>query len=235
MSDEKKRWDAFRKKNPKIKIAVEEKYLINNREVVSSKYLESLWGVTDRTIRKYVKEGMPIMEESSHHFKVFDLIECISWRMTQIDMGKSNISGVQKKESEKEAAEAEVFIANRNKIIADAKKAGYEADLAKIKLDTATGELISVEDVDKVSAEQAVLHKTDIMNAEKILPTLLENMEKGALAKALRSHNQKRLDDLNELINKEFDCDESLYEIISAALEALKKDNPEEVIEKIRS
>lgn len=233
--DEKKRWDDFIKKNPKINIEVQEKYLIKSREVVTSRYLQKIWGVTDKTIRNYVSDGMPVREESSPRFKLFDLIECVSWRMTQIDMGKSNVSGTQKKESNKEEVENLIFEANRDKIIADAKKAKHEASIAEIKEKTALGELISVEDVDKVTAEQAMLHKTDIINSEKILPSELENLSKGEIAKKLREYNQDRLDNLNKLIQKDFDCDETLYEIVKEVLKELNDNSPKQIINKIKS
>lgn len=234
MSDEKKRWDDFRKKNPKIKIEVEEKYLLNSREIVTAKYLQKLWGVSDRTIRTYVNDGMPLLKESSHRFKIFDLIECISWRMTQIDLTKSNVSKQQEEESEVESLASRAAIANLTEQIDKAEIASEEKLIKIMKRKELEGSLISVDDVDKVSAEQAVLHKTDIMNAEKILPTILENLDKGEVAEALREHNQKRLDDLDELIQKEFDCDETLYEIVIEAINALQENNPQEIIEKIK-
>ncbi len=234
MASDKENWQLFIKQNPKIKIKIEEKYLVDNREVVSSKYLQQIWGVTDKTIRNYITQGMPFLEESSSRFKIFDLIECVTWRMETINLAKSNVSKVQQKESEKESTESEVFEANRQKILADAKKAMFDADSAEIKYKTLKGELISIEDIDKAMAEQAVLHKTDLLNGEKVLPIMLENKDKAEIANILKENNQQRLDDLDKLINKEFKCEETLYEVVQEVIEQLHTKEPDELINKIR-
>jgi phage terminase Nu1 subunit (DNA packaging protein) len=234
MADDKQRWDSFIKQNPKIKIHTEEKYLIDSREVVSSNYLQQIWGVTDKTIRNYISQGMPVSKFSSSRFKIFDLIECISWRMATIDMSKSNVSKVQQKESQEETQESIVFEANRRKIIADADKAEAEAKISQMKEKNMAGELISIEDIDKAMAEQAVLHKTDIVNSEKIFPNLLENLEKSEIVKILKDQNQQRLESLDALIKKEFKCEETLYEVIIEVLEKLKEEEPIDIINKIK-
>ena len=54
MATDRENWQSYIKQNPKNKIVIEEKYLLNNREIVSSKYLQQIWGVTDKTIRNYL-------------------------------------------------------------------------------------------------------------------------------------------------------------------------------------
>jgi phage terminase Nu1 subunit (DNA packaging protein) len=236
MASDKENWQLFIRQNPKTKIQIEEKYILENREVVSSKYLQQIWGVTDKTIRNYISQGMPyLIEQSSSRFKIFDLIECITWRMETINMSKSNVSKVQQRESEKETTESEVFEANRKKIIADANKAEFDAKSAEIKYKNLSGELISIDDVDKAMAEQAVLHKTDLLNAEKVLPIILENKDKTEIANILRDNTQQRLDDLDKLIKREFKCEETLYEVIDEVINQLHHKEPVEIINKIKS
>ena len=235
MATDKDNWQLFIKQNPKIKIKIEEKYLLDNREIVSSKYLQQIWGVTDKTIRNYLTQGMPYLtQESSSRFKIFDLIECIAWRMETINLSKSNVSKLQQKESESETTENEVSEANRRKIIADARKAEADASSAELKFKNLNGELISIDDIDKAMAEQAVLHKTDLLNAEKVLPIVLENKSKAEIANVLKTNNQKRLDELDKLIKKEFKCEETLYEIIEAVIDNLQTKEPDEIINKIK-
>lgn len=236
MATDKDNWQLFIKQNPKNKIKIEEKYLFDNREIVSSKYLQQIWGVTDKTIRNYLIQGMPyLIQESSSRFKIFDLIECITWRMETINLSKSNVSKMQQKESETETTESEVFEANRRKIIADARKAEADANSAELKFKNLNGELISIDDIDKAMAEQAVLHKTDLLNAEKVLPIVLENKTKAEIANILKTNNQKRLDELDKLIKKEFKCEETLYEIIEVVIDNLQTKEPDEIINKIRN
>lgn len=235
MATDKDNWQLFIKQNPKIKIKIEEKYLFDNREIVSSKYLQQIWGVTDKTIRNYLIQGMPyLIQESSSRFKIFDLIECITWRMETINLSKSNVSKIQQKESESETTESEVFEANRRKIIADARKAEADASSAELKFKNLNGELISIDDIDKAMAEQAVLHKTDLLNAEKVLPIVLENKSKAEIVNVLKTNNQKRLDELDKLIKKEFKCEETLYEIIEAVIDNLQTKEPDEIINQIK-
>ena len=59
MASDQENWQLFIRQNPKTKIQIEEKYILENREVVSSKYLQQIWGVTSKTIRNYITQGMP--------------------------------------------------------------------------------------------------------------------------------------------------------------------------------
>ena len=44
MASDQENWQLFIRQNPKTKIQIEEKYILENREVVSSKYLQQIWG-----------------------------------------------------------------------------------------------------------------------------------------------------------------------------------------------
>lgn len=234
MATDRENWQSYIKQNPKNKIVIEEKYLLNNREVVSSKYLQQIWGVTDKTIRNYVTQGMPHLEDqSSSRFKIFDLIECITWRMETINMGKSNVSKIQQKESDAEDSENEIFRANREKIIADAKKAKHESNIAEIKEKVAKGEYISALDSDRDKATQALMHISELYNDRKILPTMLAEKPKEKIIDLLVNHHKTRISTLQEVIEKEYDCDEDMYAIVSEVIEKLKKESPKEIINRI--
>lgn len=234
MATDRENWQSYIKQNPKNKIVIEEKYLLNNREIVSSKYLQQIWGVTDKTIRNYLAQGMPyLVEQSSARFRIFDLLECIAWRMESINMSKSNVSKVQQKESESEDSEGEVFRANREKIIADAKKATHESNIAEIKEKVARGEYISAKDSDRDKATQALMHISELYNDRKILPTMLADKTKEKIIELLVNHHKTRITTLQEVIEKEYDCDEDMYAIVAEVIEALKKESPKQIINRI--
>ena len=224
MASDKEKWEQFAKKNPKIKIDIQEKYLINNREMVLSSYLEKLWGVTDKTIRNYVNAGMPVSEHSSARFKIFDLVECLSWRMNEINLSKSNVSKTQQKESETESIEKLIQDANKRKIIADANSAEHEETVKRVKAEVAKGNYVL----------QALVHVSELYNDRKILPTLLEQKTKERIIELLERHHSGRVSNLKEIISKEFDCDETLYEVCIEVLELLKILSPLDIIKKLK-
>jgi hypothetical protein len=63
---------------------------------------------------------------------------------------------------------------------------------------------------------------------------MLENKEKAEIANILRENNQQRLDDLNKLINKEFKCGETLYEVVQEVVEQLHTKEPNEIINNLK-
>jgi len=79
-------------------------------------------------------------------------------------------------------------------------------------------ELINMNDVDKSMSEQAIIHKQDLMNSEKSFPTMFANKSKAYINKEYRKFNDKRLGDLDKIIEKTFpNMKSSMYDLISIA------------------
>jgi hypothetical protein len=117
-------------------------------------------------------------------------------------------------------------------IIAKTISAEERATMDTLKRKALDGQLVEAEDLDKAMAEQAILHKTDKINDEKVLPTLLEMKSAGDIASILYEHNQERLAHFDKIINKEFTCTETLYDIIEVVLTRLSLgESPKEIVE----
>ena len=83
-------------------------------------------------------------------------------------------------------------------------------------------------------SELAVVHKTDKIHDENLLPILLENKNAGEIRSLLQEHNFERLEMLDKIVNKEFKSAETMYDIIEAVLQNLKSGTePESIIKRI--
>lgn len=121
-------------------------------------------------------------------------------------------------------------------MIAKTTSAEEQATILTLKRKNLEGQLVEAEDLDKAMAEQAILHKTDKINDEKVLPTLLEMKPASEISKILYQHNQERLAHFDKIINKEFTCEETLYDIIEAVLAKMSLGgSPKEIVEAINA
>lgn len=197
-------------------------------------------GVKIRQIGNYVKDGMPIHSVGKRNAQMFDLKACQIWRSKNIDKGMSAKTEQKKtKISPDDETLAEEEVRQRSdlsrKYTAEADSAELKVKLEGIKLAEAEGRLVDADDLDKAMSEQAIMHKTDKTNDEKILPILLENKSSGEIATLLHEHQQERLEMLDKLINKKFESTASLFDIIEQALELLSYDiEPDEIIKRMK-
>lgn len=121
-------------------------------------------------------------------------------------------------------------------MIAKTTSAEEQATILTLKRKNLEGQLVEAEDLDKAMAEQAILHKTDKINDEKVLPTLLEMKSASEISKILYEHNQERLSHFDKIINKEFSCPETLYNVIEAVLAKMRLGcSPKEIVEAINA
>jgi len=96
------------------------------------------------------------------------------------------------------------------------------------------GEYISIDDVDKDMASLAVMMLASLKNSEKSLPSELENSSSEEILERLTTTHFAIIEKLDRLIKREFSCDETLYDIISASLDAIDSGKePKEIIDAI--
>ena len=190
---------------------------------VTKKELSEALGIKIRQITNYVKDGMPVHSVGKRNAQLFDMGACKKWRLENIDKTMS-IKTTSTEERDKITEEDEELQKNDmlRKLKADADDAELKVQLNTIKLAEAEGRLVDADDLDKAMSEQAIIHRTDKTNDEKILPILLENRSSGEIAEILHEHNQERLNGLDKMINKVFDSKESMYEIVEEVLARLK-------------
>lgn len=121
-------------------------------------------------------------------------------------------------------------------MIRDTLKTREEIKQKRIKTAEMKKELISVNDVDKSMSEQAIIHKQDIVNSEKSFPTTFANKSKEFINTEYRKFNDKRLKDLDKIINKTFpNMKASMYDLITLATKLYKNGvNMDKMVEKLK-
>lgn len=212
------------------------KRFIENREVISKTELMKLWGKSTKTIQRYISDNMPIHEKSSRAFQIFDIEKVVSWRDGNIDKTmsiKTSALGEIEKSSKDLSADKTSDI--ERKLKADADDAELKVKLNTIKLAEAEGRVVDANDLDRAMSELAIVHKTDKIHDENLLPVILENKDAGEIKTLLQDHNHERLAMLDKIINKEFKSKETMYDIVEATLHQLKDGvEPESIVKRIK-
>lgn len=216
------------------------KRFIANEEVISRQELIELWKKNTKTIQRYIKDGMPAHPLSSRAFQFFNLEEVTKWRDGSIDKTMSQKTTARPSPSVLDHVEdiSTEEVKQRSdlsrKYTADAENAELTVQLNQMKLDTAKGLLVNAEDLDRAMSELAIVHKTDKIHDENLLPMLLENKDAGEIKKLLQDHNFERLEMLDKIVNKEFKSAETLYDIVEATLKQLGDGvEPESIVKRI--
>lgn len=230
------------------------------RRLVTRRDLRRIWGVADDAIKSYASKGLPKVDldalvsdgvlkrrKTDPNFKftqlkvaIYDLAEVNAWRDNNVDMKRSprrlsaqNTQELPTEDTESDAT-APVSSYALREMIAKTNSAEEQATILTLKRKNLEGSLVESDDLDKAMAEQAVLHKTDKLNDEKVLPTLLEGKTSSEISDILQEHNQERLDHFDRLINKEFKDSKTLYDIIEIALTKLEQGvSPSDIIKAI--
>ena len=215
------------------------KRFIEDDEVVTKPELMLLWDKNKKTIERYVKAGMPLHKNSVARFQIFSVKEVTAWRTGTVDQTMSdrtkNIDPSVLDHTEDIATEE---IKTRSdlsrKYSADAENAELIVQLNQMKLDTAKGSLVPADDLDRAMSELAIVHKTDKIHDENLLPALLQNKDAGEIKQLLQEHNFERLEMLDKIVNKEFKSTETMYDIVEAVLHQLKDGvEPESLVKRI--
>jgi hypothetical protein len=183
------------------------------------------------------------------NFAAYDLAEVNAWRDANISKKLGSGAARARKlieeplppeDSITDAAEPTPEVAKGNyalrEVIAKTLQAEEAATLARLKRQALEGSLVEADDLDKAMAEQAILHKTDKINDEKVLPTLLAGKDANEIAILLHEHNQERLTHFDRIINKEFKAPETLYNVVEAVLAKLSQGvSPDQIIKAINA
>jgi len=216
------------------------KRFISNKEVVSKQELVELWGKSAKTIQRYVEKGMPVHPSSTRAFQVFELEEAKVWRDKSVDKVMSlktekpksrEIEVDAETDSEDDAVEQNDLL---RKLKADADSAELKVQLETIKLAEAENRVVDANDLDRSMSELAIVHKTDKIHDENLLPILLENKDAGEIKMLLQEHNFERLDMLDKIVNREFKSKETMYDIVEVVLQKLKDGvEPESLVKRL--
>jgi len=200
------------------------KRFIGNEEVVSRQELITLWNKSDKTIQRNVKDGMPTHEASSSRFQIFPLKRAEKWRDGNIDkVFSAKTDKLVDIPQQEDREDLELKTDMERKLKAEANTAETRDEAEKLKLEILKKTVIDANDLDRAMSELAIVHKTDKIQDENLLPVLLENKNAGEIKKLLQEHNKKRLEMLDKLVNKEFQSENTLYDIVEVILQQLKE------------
>ena len=229
------KWKKIAEAGTKISL----KRFILDKEVVSRQELVVIWKKSVKTIQRYIKDGMPPHPMSTRAFQFFDLDEITKWRdgsidQTMSDKTKKIVPSVEDYTEDISTEEIKTRSDLSRKYTADAENAELIVQLNQIKLDTAKGSLVPADDLDRSMSELAIVHKTDKIHDENLLPALLQNKDAGEIKQLLQEHNFERLEMLDKIVNKEFKSTETMYDIVEAVLHQLKDGvEPESLVKRL--
>jgi len=225
--------------HPDKKIVAHELYEIDGEILGGKKFVSSDMSVSERHITEWEKKGFKASPLSLPRLKLYNIKDLRKWHKDNVDQKQSKrrnsdiIDGTEEKDEHNKYAhlpidEVPQVEAMRRKEIAALKK-------LLLQNDELEGRLVPADDLDRAMAEQAAMHISDKMNDEKTLPTLLENKSAEEISELLYEHNQEKVNMLKRIVQKEFVCDNTLYDIIFEILLKLEEDvNPDKIVEAIR-
>lgn len=226
-------WEKIAESEKRLEVGYN--YFLDGKRLVSRRELCTLWEVTEEAIRAYHRRGFKKHDLSLRHMAIYDLEESEAWRMANVQVNGGNAL-MKRRAQNTSAEEHEQDIDHISFDEADRRKKIVDLKAAQVKLAEAEGRLVDADDLDKAMAEQAIMHRTDKTNDEKVLPILLENKSASDIAELLHKHNQERLSFFDQIINKEFDCKETLYDVVESVLIALSDGvTPSELVGKINA
>lgn len=213
------------------------KRFIGDREVISKSELitEDRLDVSAKTVQRNVAKGMPVHPCSIKQFQVFDWIEVLAWVDGTVDkIMSAKTKKPKSSETEVDIDDDSVRTDMERKTKADADDSELKVKLNEIKLAEAEGRVVDADDLDRSMSELAIVHKTDKIHDENLLPILLENKDAGEIKKLLQEHNFERLEMLDKIVNKEFKSEETMYDIVEVMLQKLKEGvEPESLIKRL--
>lgn len=226
--------------HPNIKITSTVVYFADNRLLVPRVFVQEDMGVTSRSIMNWEKQGLDSSPLSLPKLKLYDLKQLRQWHKDNIDQKQSARSSRGRDvELDEDADDEDNPFANMDldkvpKVEAERRKEIEAVKKLMMQNDELEGRLVSVDDLDKAMAEQAAIHISDKTNDEKTLPTLLANKSQEEISNLLYKHNQDKIETLGRIVAKEFDCGETLYDVIFAVLEKFDDGvSPKEIIKVI--
>lgn len=218
---------------------------IGGRRYVTRRDLSRLWDLADGSLTRYIQKGLPVSPLSKDKFQVFDYAEVTEWRNKNIDLAagrnaKSNRALPESDDLEDSASdskpplEKEKASLTMRQMIADTKRSEENALLAELKRKEAEKSLIPSSAAEEALAEQAVIHASNYAHDKKLLPVQLENLPRHDIRTFLDQHYAGRMSDLKGLMAKQFDCEDTMLDIVHAAVQAINKGrSPEDIIKVI--
>lgn len=221
-------------------------YVIDGDVVVLKKELEFFLKCQSRTIERYEKDGLERSKYSINRLPVYDPMSSYCWQDKNVQQKfKPNRSKEQKEQTPQNRANLDEFLASLppyKREIFEMSELDYMDRLAKLrdidKKETANlkerEQLIDKDDVDKNMTTLAGLLTASLINYEDAAPAELENKSKEDISKIIYDVHVDVFNELDMVVNKHFDCDESFYEVMAVAFKQITNGaTPLELIERL--
>ncbi len=216
------RTNALIEKYPNDEIVNEITYFINRELLVPTAFVEKHFRVTKTTVGSWEKKGAPISKYHLPSMRLYNIDALQQWRKLNINekrakggaASQGNLQeltsfipdGVDEYKDIPEHLLPKLELERRNEV--------EKLNKAKLSNDKLRGDLISIDDIDKDMATLATMFMSMLINFEKSAPVVLENLKKEEITPILEESHTEMLEKLDLLINKEFEGDDTLYDII---------------------
>lgn len=220
MADVSQTTKELRKQNPNVKIGAANYYIVDDKIHVTTAFIQLHFQragkkLSTRQITNWEKAGLEKSPYSKRTLKLYDFTYLLEWHSENIS--KSHSRRTKEKDSEesgKNEPNTMGDIDNLSETNADKFLKIEKLKEQMMKNAILLEEYVLADDVDKSMAEQAVIHISQFMNDKKTLPVLLENKDKAKISKLLEEHWHDHITDLNKLMHKEFDVDDTIYDAV---------------------
>lgn len=152
---------------------------INPGIVESWKDIQRVFGVSEMTVSRWIKQGMPALKDGK-----FSIVEIQTWRNTREGKAKPETGKVQGNTSRKEAAEADYR--------------EYKAELARIEVATKNGELVKMSEVEAGLIQVSMAIKMALLRLPTILAPRLQGLEPRHIEKEVREQIETIIDSISK-------------------------------------
>ncbi len=187
---------------------------------VSRDFISRMYRVKIRTTQRW---KIPESEVAIGKSKMFNWRDIQAWH--DINIKKSNLKEIAPLVVE-DTKEDDLSLLGIGEL--ERRKKANDVALGNIKIKKELEELIDANDVDKAMAELAITLKSHLTASEKVFPILLENKSASDVKKITTKYNSKILRDLTAIFKREYDCDETLDDVVLAVLKSKK--TPKQII-----
>ncbi|WBC28550.1 hypothetical protein TPMD03_74 [Thiohalocapsa phage LS06-2018-MD03] len=169
--------------------------------------LAKVIGVSKRMLQNYKEDGLEHHPLAVKGAVVYDLIYALKWLYNVKD---KVISTKQKTPIKKDSA-ADF---NMKMLLLDHETKEQKLETDKLKHAILKKEYVKAEDLDRSTAEQAVVHKAQYLDDLEMLPTLLENRSREEIDDVLQEHYASRMESISKFIDKQFELPNTFHNII---------------------
>jgi len=199
-------YNKVKKQNQDSEIKSLEVLTIDGELYVTSSFIQVKYNVTSRQLTNWKSKGFEHSNKSiggEKGTKLYSLSYLLKWHEENINKTKSNATNSRRDPpTTPPQITADLELEHATKEEADRLLQIEKVKIERIKHLELRKELIPAEDTDKAMAELGAIHVSQYQSDLKLLPILLEDKSKQAIAGLLDDHYKSRVEDMNTIVNK---------------------------------